>query len=97
MGQWDSRGSLVLSGRLKDIIALPNGMKVYPEDIENALRVAGLGDTVVLETRSRTDRGRRAAARRAGPRDRAGGADAAGAAPIGGRGGRPCGRPWTRR
>ena len=50
VGQWDSRGSLVLSGRLKDMIALPNGMKVYPEDIENALRVAGLGDTVVLET-----------------------------------------------
>lgn len=50
VGQWNSRGSLVLSGRLKDMIALPNGMKVYPEDIENALRVAGLGDTVVLET-----------------------------------------------
>lgn len=50
VGRWDDRGSLVLSGRLKDMIALPNGMKVYPEDIENALRVAGLGDTVVLET-----------------------------------------------
>lgn len=50
VGHWDGHGRLVLSGRMKDMIALPNGMKVYPEDIENALRVAGLRDTVVLET-----------------------------------------------
>jgi long-chain acyl-CoA synthetase len=50
VGHWDARGCLVLSGRIKDMIALPNGMKVYPEDIENELRVAGLRDTVVLET-----------------------------------------------
>ena len=29
---------------------LPNGFKVYPEDIENALRIAGIRDSVVLET-----------------------------------------------
>ncbi|MGZ6260960.1 MAG: hypothetical protein ACXWN5_08950, partial [Candidatus Limnocylindrales bacterium] len=45
------RGCLVLSGRIKDMIALPSGLKVYPEDIENALRIAGLRDTVVLETK----------------------------------------------
>ena len=28
-------------GRTKDIIVLPNGLNVYPEDIENALRTAG--------------------------------------------------------
>ena len=38
-------------GRTKDIIVLPNGLNVYPEDIENALRVAGLRDTVVVETK----------------------------------------------
>ena len=38
------------SGRSKDIIVLPNGFNVYPEDIENALRVAGIRDSVVLET-----------------------------------------------
>ena len=27
-----------------------NGFNVYPEDLENALRIAGLRDTVVLET-----------------------------------------------
>ncbi|MEO5885377.1 MAG: AMP-binding protein [Candidatus Limnocylindrales bacterium] len=51
LGRFDDAGRLVLSGRIKDIIVLPNGFNVYPEDIENALRVAGLRDTVVVETR----------------------------------------------
>ena len=34
-------GRLILSGRIKDMIVLPNGFNVYPEDIENALRIAG--------------------------------------------------------
>jgi long-chain acyl-CoA synthetase len=51
LGRLDADGRLVLSGRIKDIIVLPNGFNVYPEDIENALRVAGLRDTVVCETR----------------------------------------------
>ncbi|HSO30838.1 MAG TPA: AMP-binding protein, partial [Candidatus Sulfomarinibacteraceae bacterium] len=49
-GHFDDRGRLVLSGRTRDMIALPNGFKVYPEDIENALRIAGIRDSVVLET-----------------------------------------------
>jgi long-chain acyl-CoA synthetase len=51
VGHLDSAGRLVLSGRKKDLIVLPNGFNVYPEDIENALRIAGLRDSVVLETR----------------------------------------------
>jgi long-chain acyl-CoA synthetase len=51
IGHLDSEGRLILSGRIKDIIVLPNGFNVYPEDIENALRIAGLRDTVVVETR----------------------------------------------
>ena len=50
IGRIDRRGRLVLSGRIKDIIVLPNGFNVFPEDIENALRVAGIRDSVVLET-----------------------------------------------
>jgi len=50
IGHLDPAGRLVLSGRTKDRIVLPNGFKVYPEDIENALRIAGLRDTVVVET-----------------------------------------------
>ena len=29
---------------------LPNGFNVYPEDIENALRIAGVREAVVVET-----------------------------------------------
>ena len=50
IGHLDEGGRLVLSGRTKDRIVLPNGFKVYPEDIENALRVAGIRDAVVVET-----------------------------------------------
>ncbi|HET9346356.1 MAG TPA: AMP-binding protein [Candidatus Limnocylindrales bacterium] len=51
IGRLDAAGRLVLMGRTKDIIVLPNGLNVYPEDIENALRIAGLRDSVVIETR----------------------------------------------
>jgi long-chain acyl-CoA synthetase len=51
LGQLDEQGRLHLHGRKKDIIVLPNGFNVYPEDIENALRIAGIRDSVALETR----------------------------------------------
>ncbi len=50
LGRLDDAGRLVLSGRIKDMIVLPNGFNVYPEDIENALRVAGVREAVVVET-----------------------------------------------
>ena len=50
IGHLDPAGRLVLSGRTKDRIVLPNGFKVYPEDLENALRIAGIRDAVALET-----------------------------------------------
>jgi long-chain acyl-CoA synthetase len=46
----DARGNLVLKGRTKNVMVLPSGLNVFPEDIENALHVAGLPDTVVVET-----------------------------------------------
>ncbi len=51
LGHLDERGRLHLHGRKKDIIVLPNGFNVFPEDIENALRVAGVRDSVAVETR----------------------------------------------
>ena len=51
VGHFDPAGRLILSGRSRDMIVLPNGFNVYPEDIENALRIAGLRDSVVVETR----------------------------------------------
>jgi long-chain acyl-CoA synthetase len=50
IGRHDERGHLILMGRKKDIIVLPNGLNVYPEDVENALRTAGIRDAVVVET-----------------------------------------------
>ncbi len=50
LGRLDSRGRLVLHGRKRDIIVLPNGLNVFPEDIENALHVAGIRASIVLET-----------------------------------------------
>lgn len=51
VGHHDKRGNLVLSGRTKNIIVLPNGFNVFPEDIENVLQQVGLAQAVVLETR----------------------------------------------
>jgi long-chain acyl-CoA synthetase len=50
IGHVDPDGRLILSGRTKDRIVLPNGFNVYPEDIENALRIAGIRDAIVVET-----------------------------------------------
>ncbi len=50
IGRIDERGRLVLSGRKKNIIVLPNGLNVFPEDIENVLQDHGLNQAVVLET-----------------------------------------------
>jgi long-chain acyl-CoA synthetase len=50
LGQLDERGRLHLHGRKKDIIVLPNGFNVFPEDLENALRIAGIRDSVAVET-----------------------------------------------
>lgn len=50
LGHLDRDGRLILSGRLRDMIVLPNGFNVYPEDIENALRTAGLREAIVIET-----------------------------------------------
>jgi long-chain acyl-CoA synthetase len=51
LGQLDAKRRLHLHGRKKDVIVLPNGFNVFPEDLENALRVAGIRDSVVVETK----------------------------------------------
>ena len=50
VGHWDQAGHLVLSGRKKNMIVLPNGFNVFPEDIENELHASGIREAVVLET-----------------------------------------------
>jgi long-chain acyl-CoA synthetase len=51
IGRFDEDGRLVLAGRKKNIIVLPNGLNVFPEDLENLLSDRGLDQAVVLETR----------------------------------------------
>ncbi len=50
IARFDERGNLVLLGRVRNVIVLPNGFNVFPEDIENALHDAGLAETIVVET-----------------------------------------------
>ena len=50
VARFDERWNLVLLGRVRNVIVLPNGFNVFPEDIENALHDAGLPETVVVET-----------------------------------------------
>lgn len=46
----DRHGEIVILGRTRDRIALPNGLKVYPDDVEDALvRYGGVKAAVVLE------------------------------------------------
>ncbi len=50
-GHFTDKGDLKLSGRLRNVIVLPNGLNVFPEDIEAALADQGLSQTVVVETK----------------------------------------------
>ena len=45
----DGQGNIVLQGRARDLIVLPNGMNVWPQDVEDALRAEpGVQDAAVL-------------------------------------------------
>lgn len=49
LGYLDQDGFLYLQGRAKDLIVLPDGQKVYPEDVESLLhKQAGVRDAVVV-------------------------------------------------
>ncbi len=49
MGEVDAEGNLYFKGRKKSVIVTPEGMKVYPEDLEGALRrQAQVRDCVVI-------------------------------------------------
>jgi len=50
IGRFDEHGRLILTGRKKNIIVLPSGLNVFPEDIESVLADHGLDQAVVLET-----------------------------------------------
>jgi long-chain acyl-CoA synthetase len=55
LGEVDRDGNLYLKGRLKDLIVLPSGMKVHPEDVEDVLRSEGaVADCVAVGLPDRT-------------------------------------------
>ena len=50
IGRLDEAGRLILSGRSKNLIILPNGKNVYPEEIETTLGAAsGVSEVIVYE------------------------------------------------
>ena len=51
MGRFDAQGRLILMGRKRDMIVLSNGLNVFPEDVENTLRMAGIHDAILVEPR----------------------------------------------
>ena len=56
IGHLDEAGRLILSGRSKNLIILPNGKNVYPEEIETLLGAErGVAEVVVYEGIGRDD------------------------------------------
>jgi long-chain acyl-CoA synthetase len=49
IGEKDAEGRLIIHGRKKDMIVLPDGRKVFPEDVEAVLRsISGVRDCAVI-------------------------------------------------
>ncbi len=49
LGAFDDSGHLVIRGRKKDVIATPEGLKVFPEDVERVLEAtAGVREAAVI-------------------------------------------------
>lgn len=50
IGKFTAKGDLVIRGRLKDVVVTPEGLKIFPEDVEGALnRIAGVRDSAVVD------------------------------------------------
>ena len=49
VGEMDAEGHLIIRGRKKELIVTPEGLKVFPEDVENVLnRMEGVRDSAVI-------------------------------------------------
>ena len=49
VGEFDAEGHLIIRGRKKEMIVTPEGLKVFPEDVESVLNhVAGVRDSAVI-------------------------------------------------
>ncbi len=51
LGAWDDKGRLYIRGRVKDTIMTPEGLNIYPEDVERVLEAqAGVRESAVIGT-----------------------------------------------
>ena len=49
LGELDAEGNLIIRGRKKDVIVTPEGLKIFPEDVEVVLnRLPGVRDSAVI-------------------------------------------------
>lgn len=49
LGELDAQGNLIIRGRKKDVIVTPEGLKVFPEDVEAVLdRLPGVRESAVI-------------------------------------------------
>ncbi|HYA18167.1 MAG TPA: AMP-binding protein, partial [Bryobacteraceae bacterium] len=49
LGEFDAQGNLVIRGRKKDVIVTPEGLKVFPEDVEAKLNaIPGVRESAVI-------------------------------------------------
>ncbi len=53
LGRFDRKGNLFVTGRIKNVIVLPSGKNVYPEELENHYRQSGLISEIAVFGRKR--------------------------------------------
>ncbi len=55
LGRLDASGNLIITGRAKEVIILPSGKNIYPEDVENSYKKSPLiKELCISASRSRT-------------------------------------------
>ena len=60
LGRFDSKGNLFVTGRKKEVIVLPNGKNIYPDELEaHYLRNPGIQEIAVIGVFSAQERGER--------------------------------------
>jgi long-chain acyl-CoA synthetase len=60
LGRFDAEGNLFVTGRKKEVIVLPNGKNIYPDELEaHYLRSPGIQEIAVLGVFSEQERGER--------------------------------------
>jgi long-chain acyl-CoA synthetase len=60
LGKLDAKGNLFITGRKKEVIVLPNGKNIYPDELEtHYLKCAGIQEIAIIGVFSSQERGER--------------------------------------